>query len=234
MYMKKTTDAVNALQQMDQSDDNYEVFRKRSNKLSDLCTCLKKTNWKNNIMREAKELFYDKDFLNKLNDNPNLICFNNYVIDFKSKKYRTGQPDDYISKCTNIDYLPYSHIINKDKAIHDEIFQFMEELFPNEELRNYMWEHLASTLIGNNDNQTFNIYTGSGRNGKSKLVDLMSKMLGDYKATVPVTLVTQKRTGIGSTSSEIVQLMGVRYAVMQEPSKGEVINEGIMLSLIHI
>jgi P4 family phage/plasmid primase-like protien len=228
MYMKKTTDAVNALQKMDQSDDNYEVFRKRSNKLSDLCTCLKKTNWKNNIMREAKELFYDKDFLNKLNDNPNLLCFNNYVIDFKNKIYRSGQPDDYISKCTNIDYVPYSHIIEKDKAIHDEIIQFMEELFPNEELRNYMWEHLASTLIGNNDNQTFNIYTGSGRNGKSKLVDLMSKMLGDYKATVPVTLVTQKRTGIGSTSSEIVQLMGVRYAVMQEPSKGEVINEGIM------
>ena len=37
----------------------------------------------------------------------------------------------------------------------------MEQLFPNEELRKYMWEHLASTLIGNNDNQTFNIYTGS-------------------------------------------------------------------------
>ena len=91
-----------------------------------------------------------------------------------------------------------------------------------------MWEHLASTLIGNNDNQTFNIYTGSGRNGKSKLVDLMSKLLGDYKATVPITLVTQKRNNIGSTSSEIVQLMGVRYAVMQEPSKGDKINEGIM------
>ena len=50
----------------------------------------------------------------------------------------------------------------------------------------------------------------------------------DYKATVPITLVTQKRTNIGSTSSEIVQLMGVRYAVMQEPCKGEKINEGIM------
>ena len=32
MYMKKTTDAVNALQQMDQSDDNYEVYSKRTNK----------------------------------------------------------------------------------------------------------------------------------------------------------------------------------------------------------
>ena len=110
----------------------------------------------------------------------------------------------------------------------EEIEIFMEQLFPNEELRKYMWEHLASTLIGNNDNQTFNIYTGSGRNGKSVLVNLMSKMLGDYKATIPITLVTQKRNNIGSTSSEIVQLMGVRYAVMQEPCKGEKINEGIM------
>ena len=228
MYMKKTTDAVNALQKMDQSEDNYESFRKRSNKLSDLCVLLKKTTWKNNIMREARDLFYDKDFLNKLDNNSYLLCFNNYIIDFKKNIHRPGQPDDYISKSTNIDYIPYEQIVNKNKSTIDEIYEFMKQLFPNEELRKYMWEHLASTLIGNNDNQTFNIYTGSGRNGKSKLVDLMSKLLGDYKATVPITLVTQKRTNIGSTSSEIVQLMGVRYAVMQEPCKGEKINEGIM------
>jgi P4 family phage/plasmid primase-like protien len=104
----------------------------------------------------------------------------------------------------------------------------MDELFPDEELRRYMWEHLASTFIGTNDNQTFNIYTGSGCNGKSKLVELMSRCLGDYKATVPITLITQSRNCIGSTSPEIVALMGVRYAVMQEPSKGDTINEGIM------
>ena len=183
---------------------------------------------KNNIMREAKELFYDKDFLNKIDNNPHLLCFNNYVIDFKKKLHRPGQPDDYISKCTNIDYIPFDKVISKDKTTIDEIYEFMKQLFPNEELRKYMWEHLASTFIGNNDNQTFNIYTGSGRNGKSKMVDLMSKVLGDYKATIPITLLTQKRNNIGSTSSEIVQLMGVRYAVMQEPCKGEKINEGIM------
>ena len=187
---------------------------------------LKKTAWKNNIMREAKELFYDKDFYNKLDNNAYLLCFNNYVVDFKTMTHRMGQPDDYISKSTNIDYIPLDK--NTDHKSKAEIEEFMAQLFPNEELRAYMWAHLASTLIGNNDNQTFNIYTGSGRNGKSKLVDLMSKMLGDYKATVPITLLTQKRNNIGSTSSEIVQLMGVRYAVMQEPCKGEVINEGIM------
>jgi len=226
MYMKKSSDAVNDMQKMDQGDDCYDSLRKRSNKLGDLCVLLKRTNWKNNIMKEAKELFYDKDFLNKIDQNPYLLCFNNYVIDFKNQEHRAGQPEDYISKCTNIDYIPFDKI--KDKHIIDELYLFMEELFPNIELRKYMWEHLASTLIGNNDNQTFNIYTGSGRNGKSKLVDLMSKVLGSYKATIPITLVTQKRNNIGSTSSEIVQLMGVRYAVMQEPCKGEKINEGIM------
>jgi len=226
IYMKKVSDAMLALQKMDQTEDNYEEARKRAHKLPDLCVILKKTNWKNNIMREARELFYDKDFMNKLDQNSYLLCFNNYVVDFKEKTWRAGQPDDYISKCTNIDYIPYDEI--KNGTVIDEIRLFIKQLFPDKELEEYMWEHLASTLIGNNDNQTFNIYTGTGRNGKSKLVDLMSKVLGEYKATVPITLVTQKRNNIGSTSSEIVQLMGVRYAVMQEPSKGEKINEGIM------
>ena len=226
MYMKKVIEGTNALQKMDQTEDNYETLRKRANKLSDMCVLLKKTTWKNNIMREAKELFYDKDFYNKLDNNQYLLCFNNYVVDFKNRTHRLGQPDDYISKSTNIDYIPPDKL--RDSTVKQDIEAFMEQLFPNIELRKYMWEHLASTLIGNNDNQTFNIYTGSGRNGKSKLVDLMSKVLGDYKATVPITLLTQKRNQIGSTSSEIVQLMGVRYAVMQEPCKGEKINEGIM------
>ena len=64
--------------------------------------------------------------------------------------------------------------------------------------------------------------------GKSMLVLLMGKVLGDYKGTVPITLITQKRSSIGGTSSEIVALKGTRYAVMQEPSKGDKINEGIM------
>ena len=226
MYTKKQLDIINAMQKMDQTDDNYETLRKLSQKMADICPLLKKTNWKNNIMKEAKELFYDKDFLNKMDNNAELLCFNNCIVDFKNKIHRPGKPDDYISKSTNIDYTPLDDVTDT-KSI-DEVTEFLEQLFPNEELRKYMWEHLASTLIGNNDNQTFNIYTGSGRNGKSKLVDLMSKLLGDYKATVPITLVTQKRNQIGSTSSEIVQLMGIRYAVMQEPSKGEKINEGIM------
>ena len=229
IYMKKVQELVEEILKLDNNDPKSDLYRNRSNRLGEICVLLKTTSWKNNIMKEAKELFYDKTFMNKLDSNPYLLCFNNCVIDFKNKISRKGQPDDYISKSTNIDYIPINDMNDSTSLeLIKEVKRFISELFPEKELEEYMWQHLASTLIGTNENQTFNIYTGSGSNGKSKLVELMSKGLGDYKATVPITLVTQSRNSIGSTSSEIVQLMGVRYAVMQEPSKGDKINEGIM------
>lgn len=226
LYFSKINYCMSHADMTDNAEQKTTEFKNKTNKMAEISTYLKKTTWKNNIMREARDIFYVENFLEKLDTKPYLLCFNNYVVDFENNTYRKGQPDDYISKSTNIDYIP----LDKEKHgdIIFEINQFTSQLFPNEDLRNYMWQHLASCLVGTNDNQAFNIYTGSGANGKSKLVELMSKCLGDYKATVPITLITGKRNSIGSTSSEIVQLKGVRYAVIQEPSKNEQINEGIM------
>ena len=200
------------------------------------CKSLKKTTTKQNIMREARELFYDRDFMSKIDNNVYLLGCNNCVIDFKEKIHRNGKHDDYISKSTGINYIPLSYYQEHKSHIINEINEFMEQLFPNDqeygiELREYMWEHLASTLLGTIENQTFNIYNGKGSNGKSKLVELMSLILGDYKSTVPLTLITQKRNNIGGTSSEVHNLIGTRFAVMQEPSKHEKINEGVMKEL---
>jgi P4 family phage/plasmid primase-like protien len=195
---------------------------------SEIAIALKKTQFKNNIIRECLDLFYERKFIDKLDQNPYLLCFDNCVVDFKTKVVRDAEPEDYLCNCTNIDYIEYD-AKNKDHVrIKDEIETFMKQLFPIGELCEYMWDHLASTLIGTNENQTFNMYTGCGRNGKSKLVELMECCLGDYKGTVPITLITSKRTSIGSASPEIAQLKGKRYAVMQEPSKGQILNEGIM------
>ena len=227
IYFEKTCEITNSAHSLgDAGDPAREKMMKLSQKITDICTLLKKTQSKQNIMREACELFYDKDFMSKLDRNPYLLCFNNGVVDFKQKIFRKGQPDDFISKCTNIDYTTA-----KSPEIQKEICDFMCKLFPVKELENYMWDHLASCLIGINTNQTFHVYKGSGRNGKSALTSLMSKSMGSYKGTVPITLITGKRQGIGSTSSEVAQLDGVRYAVMQEPSKGDKINEGTMKEL---
>ena len=226
IYTKKHREIMDLTSGLDPTCDQYTSARKRSRRIVDICTKLKTTSFKNNIMREVREQFYDKDFEEKIDTRPELLCFKNGVIDFKTKTFRRGQPDDNLSKTTKIDYLPLD--TERHRTQIDEINEFMAQLFPEEELRTYMWEHLASTLIGTNREQTFNIYIGGGSNGKSKLIELMSACLGEYKAVLPITAVTQKRAMIGGASPELAVLKGVRYAVMQEPTKGDRINEGIL------
>lgn len=212
----------------DPSDERRLFIQKKITVLVTVKTSLKKTNDKNNIMREAMELFYDGEFIKSMDTNKHLLCFNNGVVDFKNKTFRDGYPDDYITKTTKNNYIESSHINEKTK---EEIILFMKSLFPIPQLNTYMWDHLSASLIGYNKNQTFNVYHGSGSNGKSILADLMAYSLGEYKGTVPITLVTEKRGLIGGTSDEVLKLKGIRYAVMQEPSKNVKLNEGIMKEL---
>jgi len=213
------------------NEERREFLSKKSQEILKILLKLKRTADKNNIMREAMELFFDNDFIKCMDTHKHLLCFNNGVVDFKNKIFRDGYPQDYITKTTGIYYHEYDQADKKMMKICEELVSFMEKLFPVPALNKYMWDHLASCLIGGNINQTFNIYHGSGSNGKSILTDLMSQALGEYKGIVPITLVTEKRNGIGGTSSELIQLKGVRYAVMQEPSKGVKLNEGIMKEL---
>jgi P4 family phage/plasmid primase-like protien len=217
-----------------QDDDERKAFLQKKMKIiGELSIKMKRTSDKDHIMREAAEIFYDGEFIRNMDTNKNLMCFNNGVVDFVNETFREGYPEDYITKSTKINYLSYDENKNNDdfKQIAAEIEEFMNKLFPIKDLNRYMRDHLASCLIGANKNQTFNVYHGSGSNGKSIIADLMAVTLGEYKGTVPITLVTDVRGKIGGTSDEVLKLKGVRYAVMQEPSKGVKLNEGIMKEL---
>jgi P4 family phage/plasmid primase-like protien len=214
-----------------ENDERREYLKKKIGEIHQMKISLKKTTQKDHIMREAAEIFFDENFIRNMDTNPYLLCFNNGVVDFKNKVFRDGQPEDYISKTTRINYAPYDETNIEWQNIANELHKFMSTVFPIPDLNRYMWDHLASCLIGTNPNHTFHVYHGSGSNGKSVLVDLMATTLGDYKGTVPITLVTDARGKIGGTSDEVLKLKGVRYAVMQEPSKGVKLNEGIMKEL---
>ena len=228
LYQNKITQYTDELRVAtdEQDQDAIESCKKKVLHVSQLQIRLKKTNDKNNIIKEAGTLFYDKTFNEMKDTNVYLLGFTNGVIDFKNKVFREGYPQDYITKTTNIEYTPYDE--NTDVKKTNEINSFMEQLFPIPELNHYMWEHLAASLIGTNVNQTFNIYRGSGSNGKSKLIALMSAALGNYAETINVNVLTSKRVDTGGTSSEIVALKGVRYGVASEPSVGMTLNEGVM------
>jgi len=224
IFSQKTKQCVDTTYPID--DERTTNRDKKIKRITSITKILKKNGDK--IMHEASHIFYVKNFMNLLDSKDHLLCFTNGVVDFKEKRFREGHPEDYTYKCTNIGYTPLHQL---DQTVVGEVITFMNQLFPDKELCDYMWDHAASVLYGKNMNQTFNIYIGTGRNGKSKFVELMSAILGDYKATIPVSLITKQRVNIGGASPEVAGLVGIRYAVMQESSVNDRINEGPMKEL---
>ena len=230
LYNNKSGELVLRASKKDPESEEFKLIMGRANKVLDIAFTLGTTKDKDNIMKEARELFYNSEFLDKLDQNKYLLCFTNGVIDFKNKCFRKGYPEDYISKCTDSEYIPLNPSIHQ--PIMNEIEIYMSQLFPEKELCDYVWTHLAACLIGDTAlNQCLHYYTGIGQNGKSMLVKLMQLILGSYSGELDVGFYTQERAKRGQSTPELFAIIGVRYAITSEPSEGDKMNEGPMKQL---
>ena len=196
---------------------------------TDMRMKLKTSRFKENVMRECRELFLDEEFVNKVDENHNLIAFNNGVLDTLKMEFRDGKPEDYISFSTNLDYDPekpyYQH------ECWNELNKFIHDVLPDTEVRTYFLACLSTTLSGANESQKFHILTGNGSNGKSMLMNLMMKAMGDYATKASVTMLTQGRGKTGSANPDLMRLKGKRFATMSEPDEGSSFNSGYLKEL---
>ena len=192
-------------------------------------------NWFSGLWAFCKKLFLEQDFCGKLNQNAYLLGFTNGVLDLnvfidpqtKLKRvigFRAGKPSDYISKSCRYDFKTFSF----DDPLMAEIEDFMVKLFPKKSVRDFMFKTCGLIIRGGNNEKTFLVASGVGDNGKSVLVDLIDKVLGDYMVKLPISFLTQKRGGSSSASPETARLEGTRLAILQEPSEHERIQEGTL------
>ena len=204
----------------------YCQVEKQRSGLNTMYLKLKTTRFKDNVMKECRELFFDEEFTKKLDSNKDLIAFNNGVLDLTNFEFRDGKPEDYISFSTGIDYDPARNYYDYDTW--PAVETFMKQVLPDRVVREYFLKHLATNIVGGNTAQKFHILTGSGSNGKSMIMNLTSTALGDYACTVPISLFTQKRKGSGNAAPEVIRLKGRRFVTMQEPDESIALNTGLM------
>jgi P4 family phage/plasmid primase-like protien len=197
-----------------------ELYNKICQKLMDI-------TFKKKILEEAKHLFLDSTFINRLDENYTLIGFENGVYDLKQKKFRKGHPDDYISLSTKNKYNKWS-----DKNPYaNQIKGFFSQVLTNENVKNFFLQRLSSCISGENKEEKFYFCTGSGSNGKSLTFQLVSDALGDYYISCPITIITRKRNASNQASPELARMKGPRAGVFQEPGHQEEINVGIFKEL---
>ena len=197
--------------------------------MNKVCMNLKKTKFKENVMKECRELFLDEQFAAKADENKNLVAFNNGIYDTSTYTFRDGKPEDYITFSTKVDYDP--EMSHEQYPCWPEINKLLNNVFPVEEVRTYFLQHLSTLLIGGNEAQKFHILTGSGSNGKSMMMNLVTTAMGDYACKVPISLLTQGRGKSAAASPEVVRIKGKRFVTMQEPDEGAAINSGLMKEL---
>lgn len=214
------------------SDDSESEDHKKATNIFKGMNRLRTPMFKSQVVKELMEPFYDKDrkFFDTLNEKRHLIGLDNGTYDLKTGTFRKGRPDDRITLSTKCIYPSMEDDASEQwvKEKMDEINKFICEILPNARVREFVMTLLASFLSGDTNHEYFHIWTGSGGNGKSKLIELFEKSIGDYACKLPVSLITGKRTASSSASPEIAMLKGKRFACLQEPSEGAKINAGLM------
>ena len=216
---------------------------------------LKDCGYKDKIIRECRELFYDAEFEEKKNSKLHLLGFDNGVFDLNEMVFRKGQPDDFITISTkysipvNISSKPipfnelYDVIINNSNNVVKEkidlMMDFINKVLPNrrrsndpenvrsdDRVRNYVLRFLSSCLSGEVREEKFYFWTGTGGNGKSKLIELLSLSLGDYCKTLNVSYLTTKRNSSSNATPEIEALKYARFVSCSEPEATDQIYVG--------
>ena len=201
-------------------------FINKIGKVKNISKQLKNLSFVNAVKSFCARKFYDPKFEEKLNDNYDLIGFENGVYDLCTMTFRKGLPDDYITFSVGYDYVHYKD----DDKIFAEINDYFKKVQRNPEMMNYLLEFIASCMRGMPD-QHFHFWTGSGSNGKSTTIDLIKQLMGDYFGVLPITILTRKRGSSSGPTPELADKNGKRLLVLQEPEHTDVIYVGQMKEL---
>jgi len=189
---------------------------------------LKSSTFKASVMKEMKDVFYVENFTKLLNKNNWLIGFKNGVYDLKLNSFRAGIPEDYISM-----QMPhiYSEYLETDPLVKD-VEDYLEKVFPDKSVLSYFLDIMSDVFVGGNQKKHVYVWSGDGNNSKSITQSFFEKMLGEYAIKLPTSLLIGKRTASSAASPELIRAAGgVRWAVLQEPDKKDVINNGILKEL---
>jgi len=102
--------------------------------------------------------------------------------------------------------------------------RFMEEILPHADTRAYMQRLLGYTLTGDVSEHIFPVLWGTGANGKSTLVEVISGIMGSYATSLPSDELIVSNNPRHETA--FARLVGARFVSSSESEQGRRLAEG--------
>ena len=103
--------------------------------------------------------------------------------------------------------------------------QFLDRVLPDRDSQGFLQRFVGYCLSGYVNEHIMLFMFGTGANGKSVFIELISWLLGDYSRHLPTELLTRHIRSPQGPSPDIVALHGARMAFVNETSEGVFIDE---------
>jgi len=161
-----------------------------------------------------------------LNTKNGTLCFAppNAEAEIPSIEKKTHDPNDLITRVCNTEYDPEAEAPN--------FLKFINKILPDPEIMTFLQRYFGYCLTGDTSEQALVLFHGSGANGKSTLVDIISWVMGDYSIVLPFGSLLQDDRRRGSDATpDIARLPGVRLVRASEPDSGSRFSEATIKTL---
>ncbi len=224
-----SVDDLQSLRSSSAAASRHPAVERRERLLS-ISYKLQDSHFKDNVIKEMREFFYDQEFLAKLDSNINLLAFTNGVYDFAFPRFRASVPEDYVSLSVG-----YPYDAQNSPSLRARVDGFLSKLHPDESQREYVMKMLARQLRGDTGQQLFHVHAGhkgSAGNGKSTFFEALEHVLGDYVTSFKVSILTARnREEASKPQPEYHNWRGRRILYCTEPKEDDMLHSGIMKDL---
>lgn len=149
----------------------------------------------------------------------------NGIVDLKTGKLRPHDRRLKMSMLADVEYV--------EGAECPQWLKFLDEITQqNKELQLYIQRMVGYFLTGSTAEQCLFFLYGTGSNGKSTFVNMVSSLFGDYtKNAQSDTIMRVDRGNSSAARSDIARLKSVRLVTTSEPSGGCVLDEALVKTM---
>jgi P4 family phage/plasmid primase-like protien len=170
---------------------------------------------------ESAEIWRRKN-IRLFDTEPYILCCENGVVNLRAGQFRRSNHSDWLSKSTGVHYDPESQC--------PRWLQFLDEIFQGDgEITRFIRKSAGYCLTGDITEHCLWVCFGTGANGKSTFLEVLSSILGEYAQTMPSSTLKEKRGD--DIPTDIARLCGTRFAKMIEMKEHATLNAERVKSL---
>ena len=200
-------------------DDRRQYIERDIKRIAEILVKLKKTNDKNNILREVRDIIEDNNFEDNINKQEYILPLKNKrIIDMRTLEIRERTIHNKFTYECGADYIDLTE--EQEQQAKD---YFLSLFCGNEDTMKCVLNIIKSCFTGVPLRYLF-VATGSGRNGKSLLFKLLKIMFKGSMDVISKDVILEKKSN-SNLNTEMEKLDKCRIGYVSELKTTDKMNE---------